>query len=96
MTEAADNAAIERIIVSIEATDETRHQHTRFLGLLDSVLKSFCGCAARVDPFGSTVSGFATRESDLDITLNPGGGTVRRCHLPPLTGMASSDSATNP
>jgi len=42
MTETAENEACARILAVMEATDETRHQHTRFVGLLDGLLKSKC------------------------------------------------------
>lgn len=79
--EAGDDATIERILLEMAMTDERRHEHKEFIVRLDGILKKCCGRDARVDAFGSTVSGFATRDSDLDITLNPGRGKVRRWHV---------------
>ncbi|KAJ1475144.1 hypothetical protein T484DRAFT_3201066 [Baffinella frigidus] len=77
--EAGDDATIERILLEMAMTDERRHEHKEFIVRLDGILKKCCGRDARVDAFGSTVSGFATRDSDLDITLNPGRGKVLTC-----------------
>ena len=75
--EAAANASILRIIRDIEATDETKRQHQAFIQSLESIQFRGVASKTRVDPFGSTVTGFATRDSDLDITLDPS-GKVRR------------------
>ena len=92
--EAGDNAAIHRILADMEAPDEMRLQHKEFIVRLDGILKKCCGRDARVDAFGSTVAGFATRDSDLDITLNPGGGKVRasEAYLPPFSPATVSSS----
>ena len=89
--EAGDNATIHRVLADMEAPDEMRLQHKEFIVRLDGILKKCCGRDARVDAFGSTVAGFATRDSDLDITLNPGRGKVHASEacLPPSAPLTS-------
>ncbi|KAJ1473330.1 armadillo-type protein, partial [Baffinella frigidus] len=66
-----DNATIARILAGMAATDETRRQQAALMARLDTIAKRLYGPATRIDAFGSTVSGFAMRDSDLDITMNP-------------------------
>jgi DNA polymerase sigma len=66
-----DMREIARILAEMEATEETRAKHREFIARLEGIVKWWCGREARLDPFGSTVAGFATKESDLDLTLNP-------------------------
>lgn len=75
--ETADTATIARFVADTEATDKNRRQMKALRLRLTRLLKKFVGPETQIDPFGSTVSGFATRDSDLDITIDPSPGKVR-------------------
>ena len=93
-------AAIGRILGGVQATDETKHQQQAFMAHLARILTAFSrhpfGADARLSPlfglFGSTVSGFAMRDSDLDITLDF--DTDRVCRCPPNSPPCSHHSAS--
>ncbi|KAJ1477977.1 hypothetical protein T484DRAFT_3640859 [Baffinella frigidus] len=87
--EAADNATIERILLDMAPLKETHDQHEAFRTRLAVCVVEVCGSQCRLETFGSTVSGFATRDSDLDFNLNPDPSEVvatspRAPRLPPF------------
>ena len=74
----AEQQLLGQILAGMEATNTRRRQKTKFKVRIDGMLRECCGPYARVVLFGSDVSGFATRDSDLDINIDPGWGKVRR------------------
>eukprot|EP00961_Rhodomonas_salina_P146853 1976898-Rhodomonas_salina.1 len=69
-SEAEVNQKVMEVCQELEATEETLKRHQAFLVWMDKLLKQQHGRNARLEAFGSTVCGFTTRNSDLDLTFH--------------------------